>query len=165
MGCSYTFFFCVYNKMPALIRNPQRRRELEIMLNNLKKIPQTNEVLNAIKRAMKLLKMLGPIRNNNNRSLHPATRKLVNTVTNYNRENAQQRAARNLANRYSKMYPLGNNNEKRLISRFFYNQITNPQRINAAQKNINKIVPSGLMTTRKGRFAKFLKLLRGPSPR
>lgn len=141
--------------MPILIKNNERRRELEKMLRMLNNLPQTKEVLNKKRRARELLNMLEP-----NRSLHPATQKMVNTVVNYSRINAQQTAARALANRYSKMYPLGNNNEKRLIKRFFLNN-TSQKRINEAQKNINKIVPSSFMTTRKRRFARFLNLLRG----
>jgi hypothetical protein len=144
--------------MPILIKNNERRRELEKMLRMLNNLNQTNEVLKKKRRARELLNMLEPIRNSG--SLHPATQKMVNTVVNYSRINAQQTAARALANRYSKMYPLGNNNEKRLIKRFFLNN-TSQKRINEAQKNINKIVPSSFMTTRKRRFARFLNLLRG----
>jgi len=108
---------------------------------------------------------------NNNRSLHPAAVanarrvNLQKKIANASSLNAQTEAARALANRYSKMYPLGNNNAKRLINRFFFNKITNQKRINAAQKNINKIVPSRLMTTRKNRFATFLNILKRQTQR
>jgi hypothetical protein len=135
----------------------------DLTTENLKKL--TKNINAEIEKLKKLAEQKRSGSPNKPIILHPATQKLVNTVTNYSSLNAQTEAARALANRYSKMYPLGNNNEKRLIKRFFFNKITNQQRINAAQRNINKIVPSRLMTTRKNRFATFLNILKRQTQR
>ena len=153
-----------------IIRNNQRRKSLENIVEQLNKLNQTNKVLNARKRAMELLKKLEPIRNNNNRSLHPATRKLVNTVTNYNRVNAQQRAAQKLANSYmrnGKMYPFRRGNMEALIRHYFSSDIN----FNRAKKHMNMyLTKPSLLTTRVGRVRSFINQLkkqhlRGPSPR
>jgi hypothetical protein len=126
------------------------------MLNNLKKIPQTNEVLNKKRLARELLNMLEPIRNTNNNALLPT----IKAMNNSNKRIAQMKAAEKLANSYmrnGKMYPSRNGNMEALIRHYFSNDIN----VNRAKKHMNTyITKPSLLTTRVGRVRSFINQLK-----